>query len=458
MSLKRARFAIPPRGQVELTEELETNGAISEAEQQIIERVGSTLAAYRRAMKELLKGKYAILKDVAPTYMTDACCGMAFLCPDGILVRYDLKKTPEQKGFVGILEQGTLTSMAPQLSGSFVHCPIDPDGYNPGEQVVTITLSAVPADGSGPARDFITHRLYALARRSASGFATTQTNRRPVPLIGIRNEFDVRLLGELMSEQAEAGQRFLVRSRIKLPLGWEAIEIYPPYDRDVWNPELAPQWAESDLLFAVVQRNLADTHFRGIDPHAQARKLAAQLLEGFEKLLEGPEEPLHQYIKANPHLLNPTHVRSWSKVQLGARITDFVFREASGDYLLVELEKPARSLFRKDGQQHEELTHALDQVTDWRRYLEDNLTTVQRELGLDGISANPRSLVVIGRSIVLNEELRRKLVTMENERPRLKIMTYDDLLANAKATFENILGPIWDPGPNAEVYFLPQGR
>jgi hypothetical protein len=67
-------------------------------------------------------------------------------------------------------------------------------------------------------------------------------------------------------------------------------------------------------------------------------------------------------------------LRSWSKLRFGKRISDFVFREASGDYLLVELEKPARSLFRKDGQQHEELTDALDQVTDWRRYLEDNLS------------------------------------------------------------------------------------
>jgi hypothetical protein len=47
------------------------------------------------------------------------------------------------------------------------------------------------------------------------------------------------------------------------------------------------------------------------------------------------------------------------------------------------LEKPPRSLFRKDGQQHEELTHALGQITDWRRYLEDNLRGVQKEPGLE---------------------------------------------------------------------------
>lgn len=87
--------------------------------------------------------------------------------------------------------------------------------------------------------------------------------------------------------------------------------------------------------------------------------------------------------------------------------------------------------------------------------LEDNLSTVQRELGLVGISASPRSVLVIGRSASLTEHNRRKLTTLENTMPKLKIMTYDDVFANARAVAENLLGPLWDPGPNAQVYFLP---
>jgi Shedu protein SduA, C-terminal len=81
---------------------------------------------------------------------------------------------------------------------------------------------------------------------------------------------------------------------------------------------------------------------------------------------------------------------------------------------------------------------------------------VQRELGLTGISTNPRALVVIGRASSLTEENRRKLTAMENDRPKLKIMTYDDLLASARATYENTLGPLWDSGPNAEVLYPPK--
>jgi hypothetical protein len=45
----------------------------------------------------------------------------------------------------------------------------------------------------------------------------------------------------------------------------------------------------------------------------------------------------------------------------------------------VELEAPIRELFRKDGRQREELTHALNQITDWVRYIEDNCDSTKRE-------------------------------------------------------------------------------
>jgi len=79
-------------------------------------------------------------------------------------------------------------------------------------------------------------------------------------------------------------------------------------------------------------------------------------------------------------------------------------------------------------------------------------TNRQNELGLRGISPNPRCLIVAGRSSALTEENKRKLAAMEGAWPRLKIMTFDDLVATAKATFENLLGLMFDAGPHAEVY------
>ena len=90
-------------------------------------------------------------------------------------------------------------------------------------------------------------------------------------------------------------------------------------------------------------------------------------------------------------------------------------------------------------------------------FTEDNLSTVQRELGLEGISSNPQSLVVIGRSRSLTDENKRKLVTLENESPRIKVMTYDDVLIKAKEVIENLLGPLWDDVTgNTKIYYIPK--
>ena len=101
----------------------------------------------------------------------------------------------------------------------------------------------------------------------------------------------------------------------------------------------------------------------------------------------------------------------------------------------------------------ETVYNATGQIVDWKRYLEDNLQTVQRELGLDGITPNPNGLVVIGRSQSLLPRDRRKLRTMTNESPRLRVMTYDDVYENAKAVMENLLGPIWDTGGSTQIYY-----
>ena len=77
-------------------------------------------------------------------------------------------------------------------------------------------------------------------------------------------------------------------------------------------------------------------------------------------------------------------------------------------------------------------------------------------MGLTGISTQPRSLIVIGRSADLTDANRRKLVTLQNTAPKLRIMTYDDVLASAKSTVENLLGPLWETKGNAEIYYLPR--
>ena len=70
-----------------------------------------------------------------------------------------------------------------------------------------------------------------------------------------------------------------------------------------------------------------------------------------------------------------------------------------------------------------------------------------------GISASPRGLVVIGRSTGLTDDNRRKIATIQERQPRLRIMTYDGVIANARAVFEKILGPLSLVVTGAQVYF-----
>jgi hypothetical protein len=460
--VKFGRMALRPGQAIEISDSIDTPYSINK-DADYRSRVGKTIKAYLTATKELLDGRLQDLREAAPRHMTTACRPVAFIFPEGIIVRYDLYENPDLQVFSGIpiqlsKDDGTdieisLWTATPFVSEQFLHCVANPIGYDPGPDTPKITISVGSPD-SVEKHDIVTQRIFAVTQIPPEPSGDLPTVLRPVPTISIRNEFDIVVHFETEQQPTRPSQTFLIRNRFRIPAGWEALELFPRYPIEVWNPDTAALWAENDLLAAVLQRNLRDNQFKALDPMAEARKLMARILSECEKLLDGKEEPLHQYIKAHPELLSPTHYRMWSKLSLGKRDTDFVFREPSGDYLLVELESPLRPLFRADGQQREELTHAIDQIVDWRRYIEDNLRTVQQELGLDGISTNPACLIVIGRSSSLNDESRRKLVALQNSMPKIRIMTYDDLIANAKAAAENILGPLWDPGPNAEVYLL----
>jgi hypothetical protein len=249
-------------------------------------------------------------------------------------------------------------------------------------------------------------------------------------------------------------EQFIAHSHFRLNVGWQTIEIYPPLGHEHWKPEYAPMWAELDLLATIAQKNLTASTLNRLDSRAETRKRYAALLDEFDALLAGREEPAHQFLKQHPELLCPTNDRCWSKLPFGDRVSDFVFHEPYNDYLLVEIEAPIRELFRKDGQQREELTHAINQIIDWIQYIADNKQRVEEELGLVGISTNPRSLVVIGRSASLTEENRRKLATLQAQQNKLRILTYDDVIAAVRANLERFLGPLSLKGENAELYFF----
>ena len=421
--------------------------------------IGKTLKAYRESVKTLLNGKYQHLKELAPAHMRTPGNATALLCLDGIFVRYDVADDAKPK--VRVASTGkTLAEIAPAFSDNVFHFPSDPNNYIPPDTGPRIGLAI--RDQS----DAVTREVITIAPM-VFGSAVWPENvdipappARPVCLASLVHEFDFVLDGRFEEVSSPNPRRvqdgpthFLARTRIPLLVGWRAIEVYPLLGKEHWIPEAAALWAELDLLFALVQRNSQDSEFNALDGRAEARRKFSKLLAQFESLLDGLEEPLHQFIKSHPELLCPTYDAVWSKVPFGDRVSDFIIREIPADYMLVEIEAPIRELFRKDGQQRQELTHAIDQINDWLQYIADNRQDVERVNGFDGISVSPRALVVIGRSTGLSEENRKKLTTLQERQPRLRILTYDDVLANARLTLERILGPMGFVGRNVEMYY-----
>ena len=451
MTNKRGSVHIEPGKPLAFTqvEDVSPPQGQAQSQQQLI---GGALKAYRNAAGEMLKSKYSALAPIAPTHLRDRGNIFAVVCRDGIFVRYDKPGEDATKVRVGKTDE-SLASVALNLSEQVLYLDVEP--FHP-EKAPKIELAA------GRPGEELTHIMtIAIAIFASStlppSFEMPKPPARPTPVISIQSEVDVELGGTLIpidSGGEASDDNFVAHSRIQLPVGWRALEVYPLLADEYWQAASAPMWAELDILAMAAQRNLQESRYNALDSRGEVRARYSKLLDEFRSLLEGPEEPVHQFLKKHPELISPTAVAHWSKLPFGNRISDFVFCEPHNDYELVELEAPIREIFRKDGQQRQELTHAFNQIADWTAYIEDNKQIVEQELGLTGISTNPRSLIVIGRSSSLRAEDRRKLTTLQNGIPKLRIMTYDDLLESARATLTRILGPLGFEVPNSRVFFF----
>ena len=353
----------------------------------------------------------------------------------------------------------TLAEVVPKFSEGFIHVTSDPKAFVPGQAGPALSLNI--ASPTGEVTEVA--RLYpaiVTSTKLPDDFVTLLPPARPLCIASVQSEIDIELAGLVAPSDAPINRdnpnndHFVAQTRMRLPVGWEAIELYLSLDMDYWDPTRAPMWAELDILAAAAQANLRTQAYRALDSRGETRKQYVALLAEFETLLTGPEEPVHQFLKKHPELLCPTADKQWSKLPFGDRFSDFVFREAPNDYLLVEIEAPIREIFRKNGQQRQELTHAINQISDWVQYIEDNRGEVEASLGLVGISTSPRTLVVIGRSAALSDENRRKITTIQNQQGKLRILTYDDLLASARANLERILGPLSITGQNTQIFFF----
>src|SRR5262249_51696545 len=149
----------------------------------------------------------------------------------------------------------------------------DPTSFDLSDKGVTFDLKGRSAEGETP---IASARIVVVARIDSAAPQTAGT--KLTPIASVINEFEMHLEGEAAPDPEGPAQSFLLRNKFRAPFGWQAIEVYSAFNADTWNPDLASNWAESDLLAAVVRRNLQESHFTSLDPHVAARQRMIELL------------------------------------------------------------------------------------------------------------------------------------------------------------------------------------
>lgn len=352
--IKTGLLSLTPGQPMRITQvDVPPQETLSREQQALIDAVRGSIHAYVKAAKEFLKGKYAYIRDYAPAHLKDPGVVACVCCPDGIVVRYDAKT--EEKPVVGYawVDEG-LSELTPKISESVVYCHPSKD-YKSLIPDKGPEISLAVTDGTTGEQRIVFHArmgLHCVIQPPSGDLPTPPA--KPYCIMSVTNSFELILSGFMLSteDSTKKPQNFLLRQPMRMPVGWECIEVFPYPDVTQWKPEYATIWAERDLLAWVVADQYKKQQLLNLDPKATARAEFTKLLKAYKQLLDSEperEEALQSFLKENPTLLCPAHTMMKPKLSFGKRITDFVFREATGDYLLVELEPSSEHLFTKSG-------------------------------------------------------------------------------------------------------------
>jgi hypothetical protein len=171
---------------------------------------------------------------------------------------------------------------------------------------------------------------------------------------------------------------------------------------------------------------------------------SAELIGIFMRLADllhaDPDEAqLHRFLKQHALAIDAygTSLRSELWLRKQYRV-DLVLRtsESTRRLVLIELERAGARLLTRAHRPTAKLTHATQQVEDWLRWWDENPQLIPSPF--EG-SVRPDGWVIMGRSLSLNQEDRRRLASLNANR-RVKVLTYDDLLDQLQALIEGLDG------------------
>ena len=151
------------------------------------------------------------------------------------------------------------------------------------------------------------------------------------------------------------------------------------------------------------------------------------------------ENSLQKVLTNYPILFGTEYIEVLDKHSFGSEYeADYVLKRYNGLYDVVEIEASTLNIYTKQGNPSSQLVHAEQQIMDWLEWIEHNSSYAREKIKK---LYSPKGYVVIGRSNTLTannkEKLRRRNLVF---RDKIEIITYDDLLDNAKLLLDFLSG------------------
>ena len=168
--------------------------------------------------------------------------------------------------------------------------------------------------------------------------------------------------------------------------------------------------------------------------------VGSRVLEAYDDLLANNDhdEPVFQkFFETYPLLLDSRALQLWATPDFhGVLRPDFVIRTYEDNYVIVEIETPAKRLVTRRGHLSAHATQAINQVLQYQEYLRIHIT--------DALTAFPgfttsTGLVIVGRESSLTDKQKEVLRRENRSRPDIRIIGFDALADTAKAVTTNVI-------------------
>jgi hypothetical protein len=152
------------------------------------------------------------------------------------------------------------------------------------------------------------------------------------------------------------------------------------------------------------------------------------------------ESKVHNFFVAHSNVLDPKIVKLYSKKSFGGeKFPDFIARLSIEKYILIEIEKPSDSIYRKSGDPSPEFSHAEQQIRNYLHWANEDKEWL-RKRDLPKISAeNMKGLIIIGMRSSMDSKDTEKLEQHNfSVRATHEIKTFDDILMENRQFLENL--------------------